>query len=543
MLRCGVPASLPLARTTPGHLLLLLAMAPRKYAAIEAVISALEQELEQLPEDDPIVRRRITAARSERNALAPLTSLSPEIVRQVFELLQEPPPDGDAIPQPDEFAPDSDVDSDSDDDTEDSKDGAVHFLHDGWMAFANTCSWTRAVAVAFPALWTRIDCSSGERALRSAERAGDMPLVLYLPPCPDAPGMQFLADHVLRATDLVYDEGQAADADREVHERRFVDALNGACPRLETLTLVEYHEDAFLTGVYENLHTVVISSGEYCPYQGSMAHLPRLRNLTLDSLYIDDGVFELVRMLNSCSAIENLSLIDLGGCVRQPVSIHDLDTDVDVESTHFKITLPVLQKLVLKTDLRSSAVFMRIVPLPSESLSVTVTVGDKDWMRIGRYDSLYQRQIVERARAFWKAATGRTTFDDGTFRADMELDLYWVRWTGAHEAKSVFVSTPMGPAADVHVHDCTVLEWVHPEHEVWEPLGNGSPVMVNLRKVVLNRADDIIPRGLRNLKTWLVRQREAGRKIDVVEFVKCKPEKQVNAEKVLGGLGVEVIWR
>jgi hypothetical protein len=143
-------------------------MASRKYTSIETVISALEQELEQLSEDDTVARcdvqRRIAAARSERNALAPLTSLSPEIVRQVLELLQEPPPDGDAIPQPDEFAPDSDVDSDSDDDTEDSKDGAVHFLHDGWMAFANTCSWTRAVAVAFPALWTRIDCSSGERA-------------------------------------------------------------------------------------------------------------------------------------------------------------------------------------------------------------------------------------------------------------------------------------------------------------------------------------------------------------------------------------------
>jgi hypothetical protein len=368
-----------------------------------------------------------------------------------------------------------------------------------------------------------------------------MPLVLYLPPCPDAPGMQFLADHVLRATDLVYDEGQAADADREVHERRFVDALNGACPRLEKLTLVEYHEGAFLTGVYENLHTLVIKMGEYCPGPGSMAHLPRLRNLTLDSPYIDDGVFELVRMLNLCPTIENLSLIDQGGCVEQSVSIRDLDTDLDVESTDFKITLPVLRKLVLKTDLRSLAVFMKIVPLPSESLSATVMWEEEDWME--RYEPLYQRQIVERARAFWKAATGRTTFDDGTFRAHMGLNAYWIRWTGAHEAKSVFVSTPMDPAANVNVHDCTVLEWVYPEHEVWEPLGNAGPVMVNLRKVVLNRADDIIPRGLGNLKTWLARQREAGRKIDTVEFVKCKPEKQVNAEKVLGGQGVEVIWR
>jgi hypothetical protein len=464
-------------------------------------------------------------------------------VRQVFELLQEPPAKGDAMPQHDESDSDSDVDSDSDDDN-DSKDDAPSFSHDGWMAFANTCSWTRAVAVAFPALWTRIDCSSGERAIRSAERAGDMPLALYLPPHPDASGLRFLADHVLRTWDLVYDEGQATDADTEEHYLRFVDALNGACPRLETLTLVEYREAAFLTGVYENLHTLVISWGEYCPYPGSMRHLPRLRNLTLDTLYFDDGVFELVRMLNLCPTIENLSLIGLGECVRpDPMSLHDidLDTELDVESKDFKITLPVLQKLVLKTDLRSSAVFMRILPFPSESLSVAVTI--KERLRMEHYDPLHQRQIVERARAFWKAATGRTTFDDGTFRANMEPELYWIRWTGTHEAKSVFVSTPMAPTADIPVHDCTVLEWVQPEYEVWWPQGNAGPVMVNLRKVVLNRADDIIPRGLWNLKTWLVRQREAGRKIEVVEFVKCKPEKQVNAEKVLGELGVEVIWR
>jgi hypothetical protein len=57
MPRCGVAASLPLAGTTPGHLLLLLAMAPHKYATIDAVISALEQELEQLPEDDTATDR------------------------------------------------------------------------------------------------------------------------------------------------------------------------------------------------------------------------------------------------------------------------------------------------------------------------------------------------------------------------------------------------------------------------------------------------------------------------------------------------------
>jgi hypothetical protein len=45
---------------------------------------------------------------SELNALAPLASLSPELVRHVFELLQEPPADEAAITQPGYVDPDSD---------------------------------------------------------------------------------------------------------------------------------------------------------------------------------------------------------------------------------------------------------------------------------------------------------------------------------------------------------------------------------------------------------------------------------------------------
>jgi hypothetical protein len=80
---------------------------------------------------------------------------------------------------------------------------------------------------------------------------------------------------------------------------------------------------------------------------------------------------------------------------------------------------------------------------------------------------------------------------------------------------------------------------------VWEPFNyTTGPVLVNLRRVVLRRADStFFPHGLENLKTWLVAQREAGRKIDIAEFVKCEAGEEANVTRMLGGLGLEVIWR
>jgi hypothetical protein len=493
------------------------------------------------------VRRQITAARSERNALAPLTSLLPELVRTVFELLQVPEPEVEAMLQYDEYSSYADEDDDGEQHGASlTDDDMLCALPDGWLAFANTCSWTRGAALAFPALWASIDCSSGERALRSVERAGNIPLGLYLSPRAGTQGMQFLADHVLRARELAYCEHEGAtDADKEVHVRRFVDALNGACPLLEELGLVDYHERPFLTGVYDNLHTLLIDMGEYCFSKGSMAHLPRLRNLSLRAVGIDDGVFELVRMLNRHPTIECLSLVDLDDCVQQPVFIGNLDADVDVKDADFKIALPVLRKLVLKTDLRSSAVFIRIIPLPSECLDVSVARADM--LMSDPLDTLYQKEIVERARTLWKAVTGHTAFDDGTFRAEEALGLYRIRWTGTHGSKSLSVGMRILQHESLpYAHDCTVLEWTNAEYEVRELLDATlarRPVMVNLRKVVLWRADDTISRGLKSLKTLLFKRLEAGRKIDVVEFVECKPEKKSEAEELLAELCVQVIWR
>jgi hypothetical protein len=518
-----------------------------RYISVDMAIAELEKKLALVPtqlNDERVeVQRRIAAARSERNSLAPLASLSPELVRHVFELLQEPPPDEAAIPQPDHVDPDSDSSDASPQHRAGADEGAPHFLRDGWLAFANTCSWTRAVALGCPPLWARINCSSGERALRSAERAGDIPLALYLPPCADAASMQFLADHIMRAREVVY-YGDEVEGDGlwQSAEHSFVCALNGACPRLEALTLVHYVRRKLLPGVYENLHTLVIRASLFCLDGGSMMHLPRLRDLTLHSPHIDDSVFEFVRMLNSLPIIERLALVDLDDCGKGSEPIEDLDANLNEDGADFTtLDLPSLKQLVLRTSRRSSAVFMRIIPLPSESLHVDIPRGYCDNER----DELDQRSIVQYAHTFWTAATGRDTFDKSTFRADMARNLYSVRWAGAHGAKSVFVSTPMDPYDDPHAHECTTIEWTSPEEEVWEPLDyTTGPVLVNLRRVVLRRADStFFPHGLENLKTWLVTQRAAGRKIDVVEFVKCESGEQANVMKALGGLGVEVIWR
>jgi hypothetical protein len=479
---------------------------------------------------------------SELNAFTPLASLSPELVRHVFELLQEPPPDEDAIPQH------GDVDSDLDSNDAKPKSstradaGTPHFLCDGWLTFANTCSWTRAVALGCPALWARIDCSSRERALRSAERAGDMPLALYLPPCADAASMQFLADHLPRARAVVY-YGDEVEGDGlwQSAEHSFVCALNGACPRLEALTLVHYVRRELLPGVYENLHTLVIRASLFCLDKGSMMHLPRLRDLTLHSPHIDDSIFEFVRMLNSLPTIERLALIDLDDCGKGSEPIEDLDANLNEDGADFTtLDLPSLKQLVLRTSRRSSAVFMRIIPLPSESLHVDIPLGYCDNER----DEMDRREIVQYAHTFWKAATGNDTFDKSTFCVDLARNHFSARWAGAHGTKSAFVSTPMDPYEDPHAPKCTTIEWASPEEEVWEPYFGIHPIFVNLRRVVLRRADStFFPRGLENLKTWLVAQREAGRKIDVVEFVKCKAGEQANVMRTLGGLGVEVIWR
>jgi hypothetical protein len=478
---------------------------------------------------------------SELNALEPLASLSPELVRHVFELLQGPPPDEEVISQ------DHGVDSDDSDATPKrsarADEGAPHFLRDGWLAFANTCSWTRAVALECPALWARIDCSSGERAVRSAERAGDMPLALYLPPCADAASMQFLADHVARAREVVY-YGDEVEGDGlwQSAEHRFVCALNGAYPQLEALTLVHYVRRELLSGVYENLRTLVIRASLFCLDKTSMMHLPRLRDLTLHSPRIDDSIFEFVRMLNSLPTIERLSLIDLDDCGKGSEPIEDLYENLNEDGADFTtLDLPGLKHLVLRTSRRSSAVFMRIIPLPSESLHVDIPLGYCDNER----DELDQREIVQYAHTFWKAATGSDTFDKSTFCVDLARNLFSARWAGVHGAKSAFVSTPMDPYDDPHAPKCTTIEWASPEGGVWEPLNyTTGPVLVNLRRAVLRRADStFFPHGLENLKTWLVTQREAGRKIAVVEFVKCEAGAQANVMRTLGGLGVEVIWR
>jgi hypothetical protein len=480
--------------------------------------------------------------RSELNSFAPLAFLSPELVRHVFELLQEPPPDEAAIPRPDYVDPDSDSSDASPKLRASTDEGAQHFLRDGWLAFANTCSWTRAVALECPALWARIDCSSGERALRSAERAGDIPLALYLPPCADAASMQFLADHVTRAREVVY-YGDEVEGDGlwQSAEHSFVRTLNGACPRLEALTLVHYVRRELLPGVYENLHTLVIRASLFCLDKGSMMHLPRLRDLTLHSPHIDDSIFEFVRMLNSLPTIERLALIDLDDCGKGAEPIEDLYENLTEDGADFTtLDLPGLKQLVLRTSRRSSAVFMRIIPLPSESLYVDIPLGYCDNER----DELDQHEIIQYAHTFWKAATGSDTFDKSTFCVDLARNHFSARWAGAHGAKSAFVSTPMDPYEDVHAPKCTTIEWTSPEEGVWEPYFGIHPILVNLRRVVLRRADStFFQRGLDNLKTWLVAQREAGRNIDVVEFVRCEADEQANVMRTLGGLGVEVIWR
>jgi hypothetical protein len=410
-----------------------------------------------------------------------------------------------------------------------------------WLNLMNSCSFMRSTGLHAPELWATINLKNLKSAAAYLERSIPMSLSLYLPLGASTESFLLLLANFDRAREI---EAHIKNNNYTMTEP-LSQLLSGPCPILEGI-LIEGCIQPLLMGTFDRLTVVYFEDGEFCDREYPM--IPSLKSLTLKDFYIDDGFDMLIGLLNGFPNLEDLTLIGHERLAAYE-SIRDLD---DVKES--RITITTLHSLKILSDVRTCGVFMRLFSdgLPSHHLSVKVVESDVTESSLAEQDNaLYQKEIVTRARLFWKTVTGFDSFPDGRLRTRMTFDMSddlednLATWWGEHDASgaSVYIRTPVHVTAyEIHLLDCTTLQLDYAANWDWDlPAGRLS----NLKRIIFLKPQlSFFLTSVPELYLWLLQRQESGQPLQSVEFHQYDVGQKVKrmVERVLVGLGVEVIW-
>jgi hypothetical protein len=434
-----------------------------------------------------------------------------------------------------------------------------------WINLMNSSSWMRSIALQTPRLWTTINFTDIRWATAYLERSGDMSLSCFLPHISSTELFSLLVANLSRVREI---ELRTVEADFPLTDALVQlcdNLLNDELINLEGLLIPACSMELMTTNSYNKLTVLHIDGGQFCPSSEDLPYpdIPTLKTLILDGFEPLGGIPMFIDFLHGFQGLQDLILKGMNRLEGH----HDIMEAMweyggpDVERRYIK--LPCLRSLKIQTNLRLSGIFMHLLSdsLPSRRLFIEIT--ETEWSESENSenntdrDVACEREIVDQARAFWKAVSGLELFPCGRIKCTMYPrsmlnNQHVVTWWGEHEASnaSVYIHTPVDLRLSASMHDCTTLqlELPLPTEKIREPHGNdGSPVWKNLKKVVIYKAkedDDFFGVSLVALQVWLVGLKQSNRCPQSIHFHNFQSgrERKNQVARMFGDLGLDVTW-
>jgi hypothetical protein len=294
------------------------------------------------------------------------------------------------------------------------------------------CRRLRALFVAAPSLWRRIDLSAASRkgcARVLLDRASSYPLDVL------SSGVQTGEDRTLLLECLPRVEGWTMDDVNTGSQTMLAAQLEAAgitCSMLRTITLRSYGTVPMKLATFPDLVTLNIDG---MGYPGTLPNLPNLRTFRMK-----DSTCSLHHLYSFFAQAPSLELIDLGLALSGNKS--DRWEDHEFSEASVPVSLPHLYQLIINEIPENAAHLLRILPVPSFSMHITFVTDMMDTSPIWPYipGDAERNPIDRRMREFWSKlarASGRklvgTAYYDGN-GGDSRLRLRFEGVGGAYGA-------------------------------------------------------------------------------------------------------------
>jgi hypothetical protein len=269
----------------------------------------------------------ILVLKQRRNAVTPIYRLPSELLAAVFSILQHQTERND----PKSFFPNMNME---------------------WRQVMLVCGRFRQVAIDTPTLWNVLDFSL-RRTNQCVERAQDADLIIRM-------NTHKGSSHLKHAC-------KAELSDAATH----ANILNVSLPHMRSLWVDKNHGQMFditssFLGGSPALLTQLVLSGVSL-YFASAPHMPSLQRLKMEVIRTEN--FEAVRKLfENAPMLEELLLHDF--ISRRPTNPHEV---IPVANC---VSLPHLKMLLVSGEPTKVSALLRLLPLPSTALSISMAVSD-----------------------------------------------------------------------------------------------------------------------------------------------------------------------